>query len=412
MNQKDYTTLYENILLREVLAMGEHSLLEVLSWIAGIIAAVSPLFIYLYFKFVNHRKKTKSELTKERLLELALEAARAVNADIHSISIPKPHDNPSCLQIVHSSDPEAKNIIGKEIPINQGFAWYVFNNREPYFRNEVSTDPKHYDLIDKAAGTNTGEGAILTLPLLSSNNECYGVIQFMKAAGKLFDENDINNASKFTPRIAEITKSIEKDLSAEASSTVHENSIRATVIFTDIGKFSDIASKVRLQTSVDLLNEYYTSLLNPVLENRGILQEYVGDGLFISFSLESGISSAEAAITSAIEMQKEYEKLLHSWKQYNHPISSEVNTHSIGIATGIIHTGLVGHPNEKRRKLIGSAVNLASHLCEEISKTGGGILICNETAKMLESNNLKMIEFDSSYAKAYTIQTESESLSY
>ncbi|MEK4693022.1 hypothetical protein MKX31_02995 [Bacillus sp. FSL M8-0063] len=74
--------------------------------------------------------------------------------------------------------------------------------------------------------------------------------------------------------------------------------------------------------------------------------------------------------------------------------------------------GLVRHPNERRRKLIGSAVNLASHLCEGISKTGGGILVCNETSKILEGNNLKVTEFDGSYAKAYTIQTKSKSLSY
>ena len=80
-------------------------------------------------------------------------------------------------------------------------------------------------------------------------------------------------------------------------------------------------------------------------------------------------------------MYAEYQKLLNGWQEYQHPVSLRRNTLRIGIATGPAYSGLVGAPEERRSKLIGSEVNLAWHLCDDVKAVGGGIAICTHTPR-------------------------------
>ena len=118
------------------------------------------------------------------------------------------------------------------------------------------------------------------------------------------------------------------------------------------------------------------------LSNGGKLEEYLGDGLYVSFFQGAPGQAARLAIKAAFEMQTEYEKILHEWQEYQHPVSDR-NTHRIGIASGTVYVGLVGHEGQRRRKLIGAPVNLAAHLCEDAKSFGGGIAICPQTKELV-----------------------------
>ena len=141
------------------------------------------------------------------LLELSTQASNAIKAELHSISVPTPADSPSDLKIILSTDPEATKILGREFPITKGIAGWVFKTQQPYFLNRAISDPRHFDLVDKAAGTHSGEGALLTLPL-SSGGRCYGVIQFMKSKGGKFNEEDVNIATRWVPKLTRLLLSL------------------------------------------------------------------------------------------------------------------------------------------------------------------------------------------------------------
>jgi|YNPMSStandDraft_1061717.scaffolds.fasta_scaffold09294_2 class 3 adenylate cyclase len=339
-----------------------------------------------------------------QLMELSTQASNAVKAEIHSISVPIPANSPTDLKIILSTDPEAAKIVGREFPITKGIAGWVFKTQQPYFRNRANSDPRHFGLVDKAAGTHSGEGAILTVPL-ASGGRCHGVIQFMKSRSGEFTEEDIDIAMRWVPQLTRLLIELEQSPQEDIPSIARGNIITTSVLFSDITGFSNIASKIRLNTAVDLLNEYYSRLLPIATSRGGKLQEYVGDGLYISFSLSSPAASVRAAVTSAIEMQEEYQKVLESWIQYAHPAST-LNVHNIGIATSFVYCGMMGHPQHRKEKLVGQAVNLAEHLCHKAKEQGGGVIVCSQTAEIIKLDNFELKPLDSREGQCYQVTSK------
>jgi class 3 adenylate cyclase len=317
----------------------------------------------------------------QKLLSVSTEARDALGADLHSISVPVPPADPTHLRIILSSDVEPEKVVGREIPITQGIAAWVFRRKEASFKNPGGVDPRYFNLVDKAAGTKTGEGAILSVPLVTGGI-CQGVIQFMKSGSGRFAESDVQVASRAVPAITRILAELQSSTTADIPSVAHGDVKRATILFTDITAYTDIAGKLRLSDTVGLLNEYYSRLVQIAITHNGKLEEYLGDGLYFSFLQEAAGHAAQLAVIAAFEMQSEYRKILDGWIDFQHPVSNK-NTHRIGIASGDIYTGFVGHPQQRRSKLIGPAVDFAAHLCEDTKPLGGGIAASQLTKELI-----------------------------
>jgi class 3 adenylate cyclase len=294
-------------------------------------------------------------------------------------------------------------VVGREFPITKGIAGWVYKTQQPYFRNRAKDDPHHFDRIDKAAETQSGEGAILTVPLVIGGR-CYGVIQFMKSRQEGFTEEDVAIATRWAPRLTRLLMELEENPQEDVPSIARGNIIVASILFSDISNFSRVVSSIRMDAAVALLNEYYTRLLPIAIDKGGKLQEYVGDGLFISFPSNTPAAAVRSAVSTAIEMQGEYQKILYSWQQYGHPVS-HINTHNIGIATGFVYSGFVGHPQNRQEKLIGSTVNLSAHLCNIAKDQGGGIVICQQTAEIIKMGDLEIIPVSSPIGQYYQVVT-------
>jgi class 3 adenylate cyclase len=335
---------------------------------------------------VTQLPSTTSVNAYQDLTGASEEAAKAVKADMHSISVPASLEAPSHLRIIHSTDTKSAQIQGMEFPITKSIAGWAFQYQQPHIKNDVYTDDRHFDGVDKAIGSRTG--AMLTLPLISGGR-CHGVIQFIKQAGGAFNEDDISIVSRYVPAITRKVIDLEESPREDIPTIARGNIIKASILFSDIRAFSDIAKRTSHMVTVSLLNEYYSRLLPIALSRRGSLQEYVGDGLYISFMLDSPAASARVALLSAFEMQKEFDNILNGWRDYGHPTSS-VNAHCIGIATGSIYSGLMGYQKERRDKLVGPTVNLAAHICEAAKSLGGGVLIDQETYNLVSVDGYDM----------------------
>lgn len=317
----------------------------------------------------------------QKLTDRCVEAQLAVEAAIYSISVPVPQASPTDLKIILSSDPKREKVIGQRIPITAGLAGWVYKRKKPSFKNPGASDPRLYDQVDRIAGTKTGEGAILTWPLISGGI-CKGVIQFMKPAPNSFSENDIAVAERYTQKITNLLLQLDEDKHSEPMMPADTPLHNVAIVFTDITGYSQIASHVRLQDSVAMLNDYYSHLLTCAVRSGGHLEEYVGDGLYISYRGEDLEQLARAAVASALKMQEEYANVLSRWKNFMHPVSDE-NTHSVGISTGLAYFGPVGEPSDRRKKLVGSPINRAAHLCAAGKGAENSIVICPDTMQLL-----------------------------
>ena len=111
--------------------------------------------------------------------------------------------------------------------------------------------------------------------------------------------------------------------------------------------------------AINLLEEYFSVMTSIVFANKGIVDKYMGDGIMAFFeNPPDGVTSAQAAIKSAVAMQEKAGELDEKYKVQNRfPFSVYV-----GIATGYAKVGNIGPPEKVDYTVIGSVVNKASRL--------------------------------------------------
>lgn len=330
----------------------------------------------------------ESTATFARLKAISQKAADAVGAEHYSISIPS-KTRPGHLKIIHSTDADARKVLGKEFPINASLGGNAFTTKTSYLKRRDKIDGKHFDKVDKAAGTHTGQGAMLIIPFVASGRSV-GIMQMMKVESGDFNEPDVAIAEGLTSELAQVLFELECRYDQDIPSIANIDERIGSILFCSIRGYSQIASGLPLPTAAQLLNEYYSRLLPCVYRDQGHLEEYLGDGLCVSFLIQDdGASSIHSALNAAFRMQEEFDSILRGWIRAQLPVS-EGSVHNIGIATGTVCKGMVGHEKDRRQKVIGPPVNLAAAICEGKRETGGGIYICSESAALVNAGTFQL----------------------
>ena len=147
----------------------------------------------------------------------------------------------------------------------------------------------------------------------------------------------------------------------------------ATVLFTDIAGFTTIAEHLAPDALVAALNEYLETVLEPIRAHGGVVNTFIGDGLFASFNMPLACEShACAAVRAAIEIQRAV-----GGRTFGDMAASFATR--IGISTGHVIGGSVGAGRRLTFTLLGDTVNLAARL-EQLNKDyGTRILVSNST---------------------------------
>ena len=177
---------------------------------------------------------------------------------------------------------------------------------------------------------------------------------------------------------------------------------KMTAIFTDIQRFSSIASELQDEYGedgpnvlVNLLNLYLTEMSNIVLENGGTIDKYEGDAIISFFGAPVWMENhAAQACRSALLMKKReqeiVEKIMNPEGQFCVPLSKLIKDNvlrkerpiftRLGLNTGDMVVGFMGTPAKMDYTIMGNAVNLAARL-EGVNKQYDthGILISEYT---------------------------------
>lgn len=141
----------------------------------------------------------------------------------------------------------------------------------------------------------------------------------------------------------------------------------ATMIFTDIYNFTDFSEKTDPKTLVLLLNRYFETFTANILDNDGMLDKFMGDGIMAVFGTPLQYSGhAYNACKSAIKHKKYWKKYKGRPRLQDYSTIFHVNTR-IGINSGKVIAGNIGSVRRVDYTVIGDAVNLAARL-ESINK--------------------------------------------
>jgi class 3 adenylate cyclase len=148
----------------------------------------------------------------------------------------------------------------------------------------------------------------------------------------------------------------------------------ATILFTDIAGFTTIAEHLAPHELVAALNEYLETVLAPIRTHGGVVNTFIGDGLFASFNMPLACDGhAAAAVRAAIDIQRAVAS--RTFGDQGVALATR-----IGISTGNVIGGSVGAGQRLSFTLLGDTVNLAARL-EELNKRYGTCILVSQSTR-------------------------------
>jgi len=152
-------------------------------------------------------------------------------------------------------------------------------------------------------------------------------------------------------------------------------------LFADVRAFTVFNEKHDSQEVIYTLNAYLNIMIQAVLEQGGIVDKIVGDGLMALFGvLESDEKMPIQAFNAALRIQERVKELIFKRSQQGlHPLGV-----GIGIATGPAVLGILGDKQRQAFSAIGHHVNLAQRL-ESQARAGEILLDQNSWAELSQT---------------------------
>jgi adenylate cyclase len=148
----------------------------------------------------------------------------------------------------------------------------------------------------------------------------------------------------------------------------------ATVLFADIRNFTAMSENTRATEVLQMLNEYYETIVEIVFRHEGTVDKFIGDAMMVIWGAPvAHDDDPSRAVRAAIDMQErlvEFNKIRSSRGKRQIQIG-------IGINTGNLVAGYIGSSRTMSYSVIGDTVNTASRLCK--AANAGQILISEQT---------------------------------
>ena len=158
-----------------------------------------------------------------------------------------------------------------------------------------------------------------------------------------------------------------------------------TVLFADIKGFTAMSANMSPEEVVEVLNLFFTEMVDLVFEYQGTLDKYVGDALMAVFGVPVPLpDAANRAVQCALAMQR---RLAELQAQGRTPIQGM----RLGMNTGEAIVGNIGSDKRMDFTVIGDAVNVAARLQELAKELEADTLVSEATYRQVEGQ-FRMVE--------------------
>lgn len=156
----------------------------------------------------------------------------------------------------------------------------------------------------------------------------------------------------------------------------------ATVMFTDLRGFTSTAESMPADEVIELLNKYLGEMSEAILAHGGTLLSYLGDGILAVFGAPLDQEDhADRALASSREMLDERLPRFNAWLRERS--LGEGYKMGIGLNTGPIMSGNVGHTRRLEYTAIGDTVNTASRIEGMTKGTPYSLFLAESTHALL-----------------------------
>ncbi|HEY8212191.1 MAG TPA: adenylate/guanylate cyclase domain-containing protein [Myxococcaceae bacterium] len=152
--------------------------------------------------------------------------------------------------------------------------------------------------------------------------------------------------------------------------------IPVTVFFADIRGFTTISEKMEPRRLLDFLNLYFREMVGCVIAEGGAVDKYIGDAIMAVFGAPvPEPDDALRAVRAALQMRARLASLNESFAERGLP---QIRF-GLGIHSGTVVAGHMGHSERLEYTVIGDPVNVASRLESMTKELQVDILLSEDT---------------------------------
>ena len=213
---------------------------------------------------------------------------------------------------------------------------------------------------------------LTAVPLLTTQDQPIGYMLVME---------DISREKRLRNTMSRYMSKAVVDQLLESGETVLGGAGReVSVLFSDIRGFTSISERLGARETVELLNEYFTDMVDIVFAHNGILDKYVGDMLMAVFG---SVMTSDSDADDAVEVGNRMIMGLRVLNERRLRDGRDPIHIGVGISTGPVVVGNIGSPKRLEYTVIGDRVNLAERLESANKYYGTSVLLCQDTAARL-----------------------------
>jgi class 3 adenylate cyclase len=176
------------------------------------------------------------------------------------------------------------------------------------------------------------------------------------------------------------TKEVADDLLTSGFSLGGKH-LDASAMFCDIRSFTTIAEATEPAETIELLNDYYTLMMDAIGAEGGIVNQMVGDGLMAIFGAPLPSEDHRLRAVLAARQMVELIRLFNEEQMARGKVQIQVG---VGIASGQVVAGYTGTQDRATYTCVGDTVNVAARLEAHTKVVGRPILIDENTRNGLD----------------------------
>jgi adenylate cyclase len=195
--------------------------------------------------------------------------------------------------------------------------------------------------------------------------------------------------SRFVPEqvVDQVLEQADADLRLQGKELV------TTVMFSDLRGFTSSAEDMPAESVITVLNYYLHEMSEAILAHGGTLVCYMGDGIYAIWGapLEQE-DHADRALAASREMLLERLPKFNAWMREQG--YGEGYLMGIGLNSGPVMTGNVGHERRMDYTAVGDVVNTASRIEGMTKGTPYSVLIAESTIEMMSERPTDLVYYD------------------
>jgi adenylate cyclase len=155
--------------------------------------------------------------------------------------------------------------------------------------------------------------------------------------------------------------------------------VRAAIMICDLRDFTKISDNWPRDDVIDLLNDYFDAMSEPIARHGGEILKFIGDGLLAIFPL-----SQPNACADLLHAVTEARQAMVALNERNKATSRAPLNYGIGVHVGDVMYGNIGSSSRLDFTVIGPAVNMASRLEALTKQLGRTVLLSRDFAELVE----------------------------